>query len=312
MDADEKLSPGSRKKYKSDIKAVLAVTKLDSFHAVIKKHKASSTKLMQATKANGDAYSINSKKGWGQVLLFVLDRYIRDHLPLSGRHKLTKKAFEVAHSSFVSLFHELKELSGNEKKQKQAEESTGKIAFPEYLRRIKEAYGQDSKEFLVASLYSVLTVRDNYGKMVLIGFEKQNDKKGNFLIVNPSKFELILNSYKTNKKGTESIRFKLGASKEHKALKLLVRAWIKKMKLKSGDMIWGGKGKGSPLSPLVGAMNKRVGVPGSINSLRQMKVSEIGPDAPFAQREKLAKTMSHSVFTQPHYQVKLGPRTKTV
>ena len=132
-----------------------------------------------------------------------------------------------------------------------------------------------------------------------------------------AKTEFILNKFKTDKGGTLDVRFKLTKSKDHKALNKLIKDWIKLKKIKVGDFFLGGKG--GILSMAVGAMNKRVGVPGAINTLRQMAVSTLGADAPFAQREALAKTMSHSVFTAPKYQVnldksanKLGRRTKTV
>jgi len=68
--------------------------------------------------------------------------------------------------------------------------------------------------------------------------------------------------------------------------------------LNYGDTLFGL----SSLSGFIGRMNKAIGIAGSINTLRHMKVSELLNGVnDTTERIKLAKAMGHSPITQLKY-----------
>jgi hypothetical protein len=54
----------------------------------------------------------------------------------------------------------------NTKKKEEKEEMV--IPFTEYLQKILDFFGKDSKEYLIASLYNELTARDDFGAMKIM------------------------------------------------------------------------------------------------------------------------------------------------
>ena len=157
--------------------------------------------------------------------------------------------------------------------------------FTTYLQKIKTQYGVDSKEFLLASYYNELTLRDDFGLKIV-----DTDSEGNYLLVSPEKIEIVINTYKTDRYGT--IRHKMT-----KPLEKLTRAYMTKNNLKIGDLLFGA----DKLSSFIVKMNRDAGFDGGINYLRHSKISTVFPDMTPEQKVALSKVMKHSPVVQKKY-----------
>ena len=162
--------------------------------------------------------------------------------------------------------------------------------FAEYLQKSKEMFGADSREFLIASMYSELTCRDDLGLIV----SDKNKKKGNYLFVQKTKITIVLNEYKTAEKYGQ---IRHTCSKE---LRKLLTDFIVKNNIKVGDSLFGVK----DLQPVLSLMNKRLGYSTGANLFRHMRVAEVmnDPTLTYEMRLEVAKNMAHDcVTTQKKY-----------
>lgn len=171
--------------------------------------------------------------------------------------------------------------------------------FTEHLKKVKDAFDENSKEYLIIYLYSILTVRDNYKAMKIISNLNENNGRDNFFYINQTSKKMIffINDYKTKDK-YDKIKFEISDNK----LKKLLFDWIQTKKLKYGDYLFGK----SPLSSFVSNINKAVGYTDikGINAMRHMRVSQlyINKEKPtWEERRKLADEMSHSIMVQEKY-----------
>lgn len=235
-------------------------------------------------------YAINTKKQTLQIIVVLIDQFKVFELI-----KVSKKNAKKVSELFQYHFSEHKEKSSNLNDTRAEMEIP---SFSQYLSKVKTEYGENSKEYLVILLYSVLTLRDNYKKMKIIQNKNENDGKNNFLLLqnvnNKTFLTFYINDYKTKGKYNKFVFNKFTGE-----LKKRILDWITEKKLSYGDYLFGK----SPLSPFISNLNKTLfsDTIGGVNLLRHIRVSETDPNLSFAERNKLAANMLHSLATQKKY-----------
>ena len=169
------------------------------------------------------------------------------------------------------------------------------ISFPEYLRKIKEKFGDNSKQYLLAKMYETACVRDDYGGMVIVeSLTEANDNEINYLVINSSNDAyFIFHQFKTSRKyGTVEVELP-------DELIILLKNFIAKNKLT--NLLF----KPNGLSEYVSSMNKKVGVMGGgSRALRHIMISTIlaNENVSDLERIELSTIMGHSPNVQYAYQ----------
>jgi hypothetical protein len=171
------------------------------------------------------------------------------------------------------------------------------ISFTDYLKKIKERFGEESKEYLISLLYNEATLRDDFTLKIVSSIKDTKNNDENFIIVSPKEenLTLIINHYKTREQyGVIKIRLSIGLSR-------MIRKYIQVENLSINDYLFGNKN----LSTFVQKMNKEIDVNGGINLYRKMKISEMykkydgNPSA--EERINLSNLMVHSPILQTRY-----------
>jgi len=282
-------SNNTRKTYITDIKRLFTITKCPDLKHCLKEFKTMITQIKNSK------YSVNSIKTTLQALLYVFDKYqILNNI-------YSKKYAVKVKKSFSDAFEVYKMESKKQTKTKQ--ENTIYPSFKEHLDKVKTAYGENSKEYLIIYLYSIFTLRDNYKEMKIIDNKKDDDDEHNFFYLNQNTNEMIfiINDYKTKEKYNKLI-FKV----TDKKLKQLLINWINKKKFKYGQYLFGK----SSLSTFISKINKTVGYKNiqSINAMRHMRVTELfknKENPTWEERRQLADDMAHSLLVQEDYKRQL-------
>ena len=231
------------------------------------------------TKNPTQDYSLNTKKGLFQIIVWLIDNL---QIPLTAfKIKIYKKKFE-----------EYKIKSTDLTEEKITNELDSVIPYKEYINKIKTKFGEDSKEFLLASLYNELTVRDDFYNLIIKQDNNNLSDDNNYIIVNDKKSKIILNQYKSREK------YKTINHTVSSVLDKLIKNYIKNKNLKIDDTLFGK----TPLTKIIGTMNRAVDIEGSINTLRHIKVSdELRGVKDVEKRQQLAAIMLHSPATQQKY-----------
>ena len=161
--------------------------------------------------------------------------------------------------------------------------------FTTYLEQCKAMFGEDSREYLIAFMYSEFTVRDDLGLVL----SDKNLKKVNYLFIQKTKITIVLNEYKQY---SQYGQIRHTCSSE---LRKLLIAYIAKKKLTIGDLLFGVK----QLTDIVSLMNKRLGYTTGVNLFRHMKVNDVlnSCNCTYEQRLELSKQMGHSPAMQKKY-----------
>jgi len=241
-------------------------------------------------KRTGERYSDNSIKQTFQIMVYIFDKYLDENY-------LTPQQFKSLKAPFLAEFRKYEFLS-RENSNENAKRAVP--TFEAYLKLAEEKWGTDSRQYLIASIYSLFTARDDF-LLTVIKNPADDSGEGNYLLVWDGTFTFILNNFKT-KKHTDTIKFRVSKTiPAHKRLAVLLRNWMAEKKVAEGDYLFKIK---TPLSPIVSKMNKELGYEKSrgINFFRHMRVSERIPGATVQQRIDLAKEMGHSLMTQSNYQ----------
>jgi hypothetical protein len=226
-------------------------------------------------KFSEELYSINSKKLMLQTILKLIG-VLDLKLPL----KTTQQ--------YLDKFNELKIASQIQTEDKQ--ETDVIMDFDEYLKQIKEHYGEVSKEYVIASLYSIFSFRDDLQLKIVGDIEEAIDDKINYLVLTTGKAKIVLNSYKTDTKyGQHIIQLPTKISN-------LVKKYVIENKHRAGDYLLGD----GLLSKFISQMNNSIGLPITINNLRQMRISKNASRDP-KKLLGLAKTACHSASTSKNY-----------
>ena len=218
-------------------------------------------------------YSIATKKIMVQTLLVMITKF---------ELKVPVKSIE----DFRHYLNVLKIKSEDETKQKMDESVP---TWSDYLAKLKAEYGTSSKEFLLASLYKELTVRDDFQLQIVKTLPKELE--GNYIVVKPTYCTIVISTYNT------SDAYGVIQHRLPKALSGMIRSYI----ASHGDMqyLFGS----AKLSPFIAQINKKIGFNTGVNLLRHMSVSEVlnDPKVTPEERATLAETMKHSIATQAKY-----------
>jgi uncharacterized phage-associated protein len=234
-------------------------------------------------KNDEEHYSINSQKGMIQAVLLA---FTESKIPI----------IDTVKQKYDDLFNIYKIKSIDENTEKQVNKVI--LSYDEYIKKVLTEYSKTSKQYLIVMMYKEITARDNFGTLKIITSPIENtDPKQNYLInpkIRGSNISIIIQDYKT--KGTYGIQT-IETSNE---LTELLRKYIKKNKLT--DYLFP-KNLKNGLCDAVYDLNKKIGVEGSINTIRHIVVSDalndqnITPEA----RVLLAKSMMHSTIIQSRY-----------
>ena len=275
------INPLTKKKYINDVNTLMKLTNCDDFVNCFKNHKniINLIETGKQTKNPTQDYSLNTKKGLFQIIVWLIDNL---QIPLTAfKIKIYKKKFE-----------EYKIKSTDLTEEKTTNELDSVIPYKEYINKIKTKFGEDSKEFLLASLYNELTVRDDFYNLIIKQDNNNLSDDNNYIIVNDKKSKIILNQYKSREK------YKTINHTVSSVLDKLIKNYIKNKNLKIDDTLFGK----TPLTKIIGTMNRAIDIEGSINTLRHIKVSdELRGVKDVEKRQQLAAIMLHSPATQQKY-----------
>jgi hypothetical protein len=217
-------------------------------------------------------YSTSTKRVMMQTLLYMITKF-------------QLKVPEGSVEAFKTYLNVLK-LKGNDELEVKMKETV--LPWSEYLAKVKSEYGSNSKEYLLASLYKELTLRDDFQLRIVKVLPKTLE--GNYIVVKPTFGTVVITSYKTSD-SYGVIKHRLS-----KPLSKMIRDYIDSR----GDIqfLFGSE----KLSPFITQMNKRININGGVNLYRHMSVAELMAGEPSPEeRVKLAELMRHSVFTQQKY-----------
>ena len=234
------------------------------------------------TLENDKGYSTNTIKSTISSLLSILDRYKIEII--NGKNM----------KSLVNLYNKYILMSNDE--QIVNNENVSVPTWSNYLIKAERFFGKNSKQYLVASLYSVLSVRDDFAGLIFIRFSDiDNDSTKNYLAVNErDDYYIILNEYKTAN-SYKQIEFKLPLK-----VKRLVKTWLSNNGILFNQSVF----KESSLSPFVTQTHRDLGYgdlgQGAINLFRKMSVSALEGSS-YEEKVEKATTMAHGILTQQKY-----------
>ena len=277
----------TRGKYIRDIKNVFRITDCANLSGCLKtfnKIKNGIEDAKQVADPN-KSYAVNTRKGFVQSILYCVDKF---KIPLTPPVK----------QKFVDYFNELKIDSKDITNDRKINPTHAVITYTDYMAKIEAKFGEDSKQNLIARIYNEVTARDNFGGLIIVTtLRKNDDTLNNYLVVPRSKntsCKIVLNSYKTD------ARYKQMSVVLTKYLSRLIRDYIDKHKL-TDELFPNNNNRG--LSGYITQMNKSVGLKGSINLIRHMKVAEFlaRPNLTAEQRRIMAESLGHSPVTQLDY-----------
>lgn len=223
-------------------------------------------------------YSINMKKNFYQFIVYIIDTI---------KLKYTKKVFTAYKDKFTA--YKLKSLTYTEEKSKEEI-----ISFTEYLKKVKEHFGENSKMYNLISLYGIEnTFRDNFQlEIVSLVKDAQKDTSKNYFVKNiKGHCFLIINDYKTKNIGQQKVKLDKNISNQ-------IETYIEKNNLKVGDYLFGK----SKFGPYISKNNKEIDIHGSIDLIRKMKYSEVS-EKKLTEEEQvaLAKKFQHTPNAQINY-----------
>jgi hypothetical protein len=227
-------------------------------------------------KITGDR-PVNTAKADLQAILKIVDTF-----PISISEKLK--------SQIKTAFDVLKEKSF----EKSAEPKEDLITFDDYIKKINDKFGKESKQYVVVSLYHELPLRDDMQLKIVDSVKATKDKEFNYLVLNKSpKGRVVIHNYKTSK----------GLGTIDKELTSGLTKILKKYMNSKDDKEYLFTDK--KMSSYVQKMNTALGLKGGTNLMRHMAVNEFEPDSKSAEEKvALAQTMGHSVQTQKKYKQK--------
>jgi hypothetical protein len=199
--------------------------------------------------------------------------------------KLNKKIFDDLKKYMDLLTREI----NDEHKVKQ--ETIKVMTFKEYIELVKSKYGEQSKMYLIANLYSELTLRDDFQLEILDKVPKVLDH--NYLIINKQNCRIIITKYKT-----EGVYGKISVLASKK-LSNIIKQYITNNNLQIGDYLLGNQEQ----SKYINYHNEKIGVNGAVSLYRQMKITEMLNDPKISKENMitLAEKMKHSPIVQLTY-----------
>ena len=232
------ITKGSRDKYTQDIKRLMILTECDDFITCLKDFKKIIEIINNSKKSNGEPYGVNTRKALFQMILWIIDNL---KLPIS-------KSIKIHYNQEFDVY---KITSSDESAEKV--DTAPVYSFKDYLQKIIDEYGVDSKNYVLSKLYEEVTLRDDFILMIKPTINDAKNQNENYIVV-PKKdaLTLIVNKYKTSEKyGQIKVKLSLPLSK-------LIRNYISNKNLNNNDYLFGNKN----LSTFVSKMNNKIGIKG--------------------------------------------------
>ena len=126
------------------------------------------------------------------MVIIIIDRF------LINNKNFNKDQLKNIKKKINNEFNRYKDLSADENEEKIQTQIVP--SFKKYLQEVKNMFGQESKQYIVALMYSIFTVRDNYKKMKIIKTQKDKDGVNNFILVDGKTIKIFINDFKTKSK----------------------------------------------------------------------------------------------------------------
>jgi hypothetical protein len=278
----EFISPMSQKNYINTTRDFFRVLNVDRFNDVLKNPKKVIDTLESAKTKNGDLYATNSKRHFSQMICKFLDA---GWLGTEFKDK------------YKAPFHQYNERLDFTSRQA-SNERKKYHDIDKYCNKIKEIFGEDSREFIIAMLYKESTRRDDF-KLKIVSNLKETDKKidaeENYIVVPRTRAvcETVINAHKT------AGHFDPLTKKLSPHLSDLIRQYMKNNNLNYGQYLFPTKS----LSRIVSAMSKKAGYDDvTITKLRHMAITKFYHTNPtLEEKQKLAHEFGHSLRQQEQY-----------
>jgi len=278
---DEIKSDETKKFHTTNIKRFFRTTECEDLSCLKTDYKLVFDRLANANNSfTGETLLPTSIKHTLKTLLLVFNRYAGDYINPKIKEYLQDKINQYI----------LQSADYYDNKQQTEIYPT----FEEYLNKTISKYGSNSKQYLVAKLYSELTIRDNFGNAPVL--EKSlTSNEINYFVMKKNYIYFILNDYKTADR-YDTIRYTFSSSTNK-----LIRQYMTNNNIQIGDILFEGN-----LSAFVSNMNKELGYENlrGINIFRHIRVSELQGSS-YEEKVKLSKLMGHAVLTQNKYRRKL-------
>jgi len=264
-------SQASREMYINSMKRILKLFETDDLIKVI--HDKNLVEKITTDRP------VNTAKADLQAILKIVDTF-----PISISEKLK--------SQIKTAFDVLKEKSF----EKSAEPKDDLITFDDYIKKVEDKFGKESKQYVVATIYHELPLRDDMQLKIVDSVKATKDKEYNYLVLNKSpKGRVVIHNYKTSK-GLGTIDKELSSKVTN-----ILKKYMNSKDDKDRQYLFSDK----KMSSYVQKMNTVLGLKGGTNLMRHMAVNEFEPDSKTAEEKvALAQTMGHSVATQKKYKQK--------
>lgn len=223
-------------------------------------------------------FSVNTIKLIYQTILKIIDLF----------------ELNIDKKPYINQFELLKIKSTDENKAKQ--ETIKLPTFQQYITDVKNKFGMDSKMYVLAKLYDVLTIRDDFSNLTIVSSldDIPADSTKNYVYIPNDKGSVVMriNSYKTDKK--------YGIiNKALPTISNLIKKYFKENDLNYGDYLFG-KNVGAYISQKNKEINPNYE---GISQLRHIKVSDLlnKQDITPEQKLELSSNMLHSPNIQEAY-----------
>jgi hypothetical protein len=269
--------PNTVKKYIGDMKRVFKLSGINNFTGSLEEFFGIKDSL------NNSKYSLSTIKGsYQSILVFI------NNSKMIVDTKVTAK-YDKEHKIYCIKYED-------QNTKKKTDNAENVIPFTEYYKRVLNAFGKDSKEYLIASLYNEITARDDFGALIIKRISPFDNGVDNFICINKTKTNcfIVMNTYKTSNLYGKIVRT---FSSE---LCSLIVSYIERNHL--ADYLFPEEVE-SGLSKYVTDMNKKICIDQGINYIRHAKVSEFlqKPDLTPEMRLEFSTGMMHSESTQQKY-----------
>ena len=281
MNDDEIKSVETKKFHSANIKRFFRITECEDLRCLKINYKLAVKRVEDGTNAfTGEPLTPQSIQHTFASILFVINKYATELLSTKIKDFLQDKFSEYS-------------LRTNDYYDNKRNE-TIYPSFKTYIQKVKDKYGTDSKQYLVANLYNEFTIRDDYGNAPILD-KPMKSQEINYFVMRKQYIYFINNDYKTSNK-YNSIKYTFSTT-----LTKLIKDYINRNNLQLGDFLFDGN-----LSGFVSNMNKELGYDnlGGINIFRHIRVSEMDAET-YEDKIKLAKQMGHSSMTIPKYRNKI-------
>jgi len=278
----EFISPQSQKNYISTARDFFRILKVDRFNNILKNPKKVIDTLESAKTKNGDLYATNSKRSFSQMICKFFDA---DWFGKAFREK-----YKAPYHQYNERLDFISRQASSEKKSYHD--------IDKYTIKIKQTFGEHSREFIIAMLYKESCRRDDFKLKIVPNIkeaDKDKDPNENYIVVPRTRAvcETVINAHKT------AGHFEPLTKKLSPYLSELIRKYMEDNNLTYGQYLFPTKS----LSRIVSNMSKKAGYDDvTITKLRHMAITKFYHGNPsLEEKQKLAHEFGHSLRQQEQY-----------